>query len=192
MVESYEWSFAALSALAAAVTAAVAVWTLLQMREDSRARARPVVVASFRPGPRTSPGILYLAIANTGPSLARDVTIAFDPALPTATTGATGQPAIAGPFITRRYSSPLQMLGPGETLRNVYMDLRNSDEPMPRQLRVDILYRDHRSRAYRDAFNLDVEIYAVQTDASPSGSDHTRRKTEALEALVWEAWAAGE
>ncbi|WP_406025917.1 hypothetical protein OH802_05695 [Nocardioides sp. NBC_00850] len=190
-MDSSQWSalFSGASAVAAIVTAVVAGWALNQQRKDSHDQARPVVIATLRPGPRTSHGSMYLIVKNAGASLARRVRVTFSPTLPTAEIASSGQPAIAGPFITRRYAEAIPVLGPGEALNNIYCNLTHDDEGIPHQVTVAVSYEDDRGRTYTDTYPLDLDIYRLETFSSPGDTDYSKRVAKATEAMTWEAWA---
>lgn len=79
----WEWlklNGAGLSALAAVVTAAIAVVALGHTASDSRDRSRPMMVAEFQLAVNNGAAI-DLVVRNAGPSIARDVTVTFDPRL---------------------------------------------------------------------------------------------------------------
>lgn len=190
------WSalFAGLSGLAAVTTAAVAIWSLIGARSDSRQRTRPVVIATLQKGPSTSHGVIYLTIENVGNSVARRTSVTFDPPLPDYETTDDGQPGVVAPFLRRRYSDQLPTLAPRQTLKNVYSYIavghQGNVEPMPDQFTVTVTYYDaNNKRKYIDLFPLDCGNVALDTASSPgSGNDPDKRRTQAIEAVVWELW----
>lgn len=70
--------WASLSALAAIVTAVVAVWALLRQESLGRKQARPVLVPTVEL--RLEPTRLNFCVQNYGPSTAFDVALVFDDA----------------------------------------------------------------------------------------------------------------
>lgn len=82
-MDSAAWAatFAGVSALGAVTTAVIAAWSLKGSRDDSRERSRPVIVAELQRNPLTH-GAQSLIVRNYGASVAKDVSVKFDPALP--------------------------------------------------------------------------------------------------------------
>lgn len=138
--ESIAATFAGVSALGAVSTAGVAGWSLLGSRKDSHDRTRPVVVVSLRKGPTMLHGNTYLVIENAGRSVARNIRVTFDPALPDYEHTVDGQPGVVSPILRRRYRNPVSMIAPGHRLSNIYSYLRAGQqgnvEPVPDQLTV--------------------------------------------------------
>lgn len=196
-MESQDWAaaFAGVSAFAAVLTAAIAAWSLAGSRKDSHDRSRPIVTASLRIGPRYSHGTTYLVVRNGGLSVARHVRVTFKPELPEYETTDDGQPGIVAPVLRKRYSEPIPVLAPGESLNNVYSyiaaGINGNVEPVPDRFTVLVEYRDDRRRAYRDEFQLDRSSLGLQTNTNPGdGKDADKRRNVAIEALAWEAWQA--
>jgi hypothetical protein len=178
--------FAGTSALAAIVTTVVAAWALVNQSRDSRDRSRPLVTAAFRPGPSFSHGMLYLVIRNAGASVARDLTVTFNPEIKPNTP--SGQPRRTAEYIPKRYAASVPVLAPGESLSNLYCHLANDDEEMPRRLNVEVAYVDDRGRPYSASFDLDADVYGVATSANPGDKDYDKRTARGIEALGWELW----
>lgn len=179
-------TFAGVSALAAIITAIVAVWALVNQARDSRDRSRPLVTAAFRPGPSFTHGMLYLVIKNAGASVARDIAIGFDPEIER--NAPSGRPRRTAEHIPMRYAKPVPVLAAGETLANIYVHMANDEEEMPRQLKVSVAYADDRGRPYSGSFELDADLYGSATSANPGGSDYDKRSAQGIEALGWELW----
>lgn len=129
-----DWT--AVGGIAAAATALVAIGTLLAASRDSKERTRPVIVVEYRipPFPYMT---LELVVRNVGASTARNIRVAFDPPLPD-----TGRQASFAPFVTRRYSQPITVLGPGQELSNaVHIDEVNpSNCDVPDDMNVSVEY----------------------------------------------------
>lgn len=191
--EIWSATFAGISTLAAIATAGIAGWSLVGSRKDSRDRTRPLIVASLRKGPTMSQGVSYLVVENAGQSVARNIEVRFDPALPDYTTTDDGQPGIVAPFLRRRYQTPIAMIAPGQRLKNVYAYVaagaNGNVEPVPDQVTVSVRYFDDRGRIYEDSFPLDSELLGLETQSNPGdGNDAMRRQNKALEAIAWELW----
>lgn len=194
-MNAQEWAaiFAGLSTLAAIITAIIAAWSLAGSRRDSEDRTRPLVIATLKPGPTMSHGVNYLTIENAGQSVARGVAVAFDPPLPDYEFTEDGQKAVVAPFLRRRYGSKIEMLAPGQSLRNVYsyhsVGTDGNVEPVPDEFIVTVRYTDDHGKPFEDSFLLDVGLLNMETLSSPSDSnDAVKRQNQALEAIVWELW----
>lgn len=173
----------AVGAIATVVGAAGAVVSLWQIRKDSRDRTRPVMVAELRPGVLTSTAELY--VRNAGASVAKDVTVTFDPPLPVLE-GADAERMLT-PFLQRRYAKPIKTFTPGMELDNIWKSAGIRDEPVPDDFTVHFNYRDDRGRSYSDEYDLSVGTLQNQTGSYPSGEDDgslKRRTIKALEAIA--------
>lgn len=174
--------FAGASALAAVVTGVVAIWALVSAQKDSHDRSRPIVVARLRIGPRMSDGITYFVISNMGQSIARDVSVRFDPAL-------SGDRTTDPYWIAKRYENPLPLVAPDETWVNIwYAYEEGGDYRPPPKTQVRVAYKDDRGRSYEDQFTIDNDTLAHHTEANPAGKDMEKRTVKALESAVWELW----
>jgi hypothetical protein len=162
-------------AAAAGAAGAGAAWfaavngvrTLLQTRRDSLNRSRPMVAAEFRDA-SPSRGTLYLVIRNYGPSVAKNVQVSFDPAIPDPPPEMAKESVV--PFLKRRYSRVIPTLTPGTELRNVYYigepqgGFFINSEPTPERVLVTISCEsaDGKQR-YTDTFDLDVDLIQNET-----------------------------
>jgi hypothetical protein len=172
------WS--GVSAVATAAAAAVAIATLLSIRTDSRDRSRPVVSAELLPL-ALSHGTSELVIQNVGSGVAKQVKVAFDPAI-SAEMGQT-----AG-FIESRYVQTIPTMGPGRRLTNVYGHWAGDGslamtDPIPLDLTVSIEYVDTHGRRYNDRYDLSVMTLRNETRASPSNTDDLGLKIRYAKAL---------
>lgn len=182
-------SAASVSSVAAFVSAGAAIWsarngnrTLKRAELDSQARSRPSVVAELRNEPHARATQL-LVIKNYGPTVARDVTVTFDPALPDPSPEIAAQSLT--PFLKSRYAEPIPVLAPGTELDNVWFSGQESGdgtgwvnfEPLPDKVTVTISYLAPDGRRYTDEYNLDVGIIRMKTYVS-GGTLHpvTQRK----------------
>ncbi|MFC7448676.1 hypothetical protein [Rhodococcus daqingensis] len=154
--DAWGWfNTARVASLGAVVAATVAVLALQRSMRDSRSRARPMVAAELVPD-RYADGVAHLVVRNFGPSLAKNVRVAFDPPL-----HQVDAEDASLRYIERRYSSLVATLVPGAELRNVYWD---ADRTMPPPVTVTLecesadgrWYR--RPDRYRDEFVLDAEV----------------------------------
>lgn len=165
-----------LGAVSAIATAVVAIIALQNTAQDSRDRARPMVLAELRPA-ADSHDVIMLVVRNAGPSVARDVSVGFDPeiTLPEDTS------QLVTPFLLRRYERPIPSLAPGQELLNVWFDTDHSKdpdergslpnaEPIPDVATVQVAYRGTGRRLYTDTFRLDVDVIRMMTFATSSDS----------------------
>ncbi|WP_414940140.1 hypothetical protein [Amycolatopsis sp. cmx-11-51] len=175
---------AGVGATAAAVAAFNGVRTLRQARRDSKNRSQPMVAAELESVPYVR-GSQKLVIKNYGPSVARNVTVSFDPPIP------DPEPAKAAesvtPFLKRRYEKPIPVMTPGMSLENVYYSGRPlggqfvNFEPTPDQVVVKIAYTDNNGAPYEDAFPLDVMLIRSTTEATSSTAPEAKLKEIAQE-----------
>ena len=106
---------AAVSVLAAVVTAAIVIWALASSASDSGARTRPTLLAELEKGPDGSSVILFV-VRNVGPTSAEDVSVSFEPDLPVP--GDDVRPTHLS-YAARRYADAIPSLGPGQALSNI-------------------------------------------------------------------------
>jgi hypothetical protein len=176
------------AAIAVIVTGAVAVQTLVAQRRDSRDRTRPLIVASLQPGPLKPHGTVYLVIRNAGATVARNLQVTFKPEIPTRRMDDAGQPITGPQYIRDRYSRTIAMLGPGESLRNLYINFGTGNVHLPWQIEVAVVYQDDRGRPYRDRFPLFVDAQLGEFFNSLGGTDWAKNISYAVESAAWELW----
>lgn len=173
--------FAGISTLAAIAAAIIAAYALLGSRADSRARTRPVIVADLRKATLTG-GAQMLVLKNYGQSVAREVTVGFDPELP-ATGDDNGEPQL--PLIRERYSIPVPVIAPGQALSNVYRAGGAGEHQVPETLRVTVSYVAEDDQKYSDTFALRTQTLQLETSSTPSDSnDKVLRQIKAVEAIA--------
>jgi hypothetical protein len=163
----------AVSAMAAVITATIAVITLIRTSSDSRSRSQPAVIAEIRRAPDADTSF-DLVIRNAGPTIARDVQVTFDPPLELP----DGQPEdhYALQWIIKRYEKIIPMLAPGQELSNTWWfgaavdgSIQNV-EPTPDQVLVRIRYRGRKRRWRTDEFPLDMDAHTRGTTTTSSSS----------------------
>lgn len=165
------------SALAAIVTAVVAVRSLAGSRRDSRDRTRPVIVAQLKRAP-LSPGTLDLVLSNYGATSAKDVQVRFDPPLPDPSNLSASD---MRQWIGLRYARTFSQWPPGMTLSNVYRAGHDAVEPVT----VTVSYQGQDGTRYRDSFELDPDALIKETQVSPSSTTpEEKRVVSALEAMA--------
>ncbi|AZI56950.1 hypothetical protein EH165_00955 [Nakamurella antarctica] len=197
MTNVWEWSNkygTGLAAIAAVVTAVIAAGALQSTAKDSRDRSRPMILAEFRTAPNSD--ALELVIRNAGPSMARNLRVAFTPELPIE----NGRPHLASYYIRRQYADPIAVFGPGQHLENVWwQSVPKGDEhdyvnrhKLPKQTTIHLKYQDDSGREYSDTMPLNVEPHIARITVESSESIPGRMKThnnhlgklvEAVEAL---------
>lgn len=177
--------FAGISALAAIITAAVAIHALSGTRADSREQTRPVVIAELVPAPLGTTAV-DLRIANYGKTAALELSVHFEPPLPT--TDHLGQDGRILPFISARYESAIPILPPGGALTNVYLAVLGDEEAPPTRTTVTVTYLSAERVRYRNKFVLDIDLVARGTYSQLSSStDATKRIATAVESLARQA-----
>jgi hypothetical protein len=171
-------TWTAMGSIATVAAAVVAIWTLVALRQDSRDRTRPVIIAEICAAVLSNVG--ELIVRNVGPSVAKNVTFKFDPELPTSG-------GIVAPYLQRRYSRTIRIFGPGMMIHDVYQYAREPREPVPDEFTLTINYDDMRGRHYTDSYELSVVTLQDHIRTNPSGDDEStlqRRTTEAVEAIA--------
>ncbi|MFJ1510941.1 hypothetical protein [Cellulosimicrobium funkei] len=172
-----DWT--AVGGISTAATAVVAIWAIAAAKNDSRDRSRPVVVAEYRVPPHGHFALIFV-VRNAGASVARDITVTFDPELGTPTDGQKIRP-----FLIERYEDPIPVLAPGQELTNsVHVDDKSQYETdLPFEVTVRIRYRRSRWRWYEDEYPLKSAVHTKETRLESSGSPAGQLKSirEALE-----------
>lgn len=162
-----QWTIVAGSA--AALTGLVAIVTLVHAGRDSRERTRPVVLVEYRVPPHAYRA-LELVVRNAGVSMARHLTVSFDPPLEE-----REDDDLIRRSILDRYGLGIPALGPGQELTNIVtFDSEDDDKSdLPAKLKVKVVYRRGRWRWYEDVFPLVADVYKYHTyqtsSASPEG-----------------------
>lgn len=152
------WDVAAWTAVATWVTAviyaAILVFAWSQVREAKRLReeqSRPFVVVDFE-----AAMLSHLTIENIGKTLARDVTIEFDPPLESTLNRPWDWEGAA--FLT----TGIPMLPPGKQLRMTFDQLVqrfNSDLPRAYEVVVEYLGPTSKSSRFKDRYTLDLGVF---------------------------------
>lgn len=122
--------WAGLGSVATLATAAIAIGTLLALKQDSRDRSRPMMVAQLQPAVLNVQHS-ELKVTNAGPSVAKNVRVEFDPALPVLDETTHGDRNAF--YLQRRYSKVIPTVPPGMVLWNVYRKATEPEEPLPRR-----------------------------------------------------------
>ncbi len=197
--------FTGVATAAALLTAVVACISLWATQTDSRERSRPVITARFEPGPKVPKGYTYLVIENSGASAARNLTVKFDPEPEDTIVAKDGRADMAAPYLLQRYAQPIQVLGPGQALINLYASPDKRPNPTPGTLPENVFhvadevtiaveYDSHRRirrtpRRYSDVFQLDLRTVYGETSASPGETTRWLKAIrDTVHSLAWETW----
>ncbi|MFT3716476.1 MAG: hypothetical protein QM774_11160 [Gordonia sp. (in: high G+C Gram-positive bacteria)] len=179
-MDSTFWT--AVGAIATAIAALVAIWTLFALRADSKDRTRPIVVATLQPSILTRNYEFH--VANLGQSVAKKVKVTFEPPLPLLPGSLDDNiDQFATWSLQRRYARVIPTLAPGQVLDNLYQDARDKDEPVPDSFAVVVTYIDDRNRKYVDTYELSTEVLSLQTGSYPSTDSDTGRQKRLVAAI---------
>ncbi|MGW5388298.1 hypothetical protein [Nocardia sp. NPDC003963] len=152
----------------AAVTGTTAVRTLRHSRRATQRTTRPMMIASLQPSGTKVAG---LTVSNAGPSIARNVSVSFDPPLPEHEKTSEGETSIL-PWIRRRYSKPIPAWAPGYTARNSFLIVGDQRDEHGRAVNIDGIsrdteiifeYQDDDGNCYSDRFSLDPTLLEGET-----------------------------
>ncbi|WP_142926665.1 hypothetical protein [Mycobacterium marinum] len=175
-------TWTAMGSIATVAAAFAAIWTLFALKQDSRDRTRPVMIAEIRPAVLSE--VAELIVRNVGPSVAKNVTFAFHPELPKLEgIDAAGK---LTPYLQRRYSRTMPTFGPGMIIHDVYQT-NPPYEPVPDDFTLKIDYYDTHGRRYSDSYELTVKALRDHTRSTPTGDDESelqRRLVRAVEAIA--------
>lgn len=169
----------ALGALAAVVTGAVAVAALLVATRDGAERSRPMLIVELV-SDRYASATQHLVLRNVGPSVAREVKVSFDPPLPEI----ADPSGLVTPFIKQRYGGRIPVIAPGQRLSNIWFSGEDGPggnwinrEPLPDSFVVDLEYKGHRMRRYRDRFPLTIDVIRKETYVKSSNDPMEQLRT---------------
>src|SRR5690625_3141217 len=128
-----------------AYTAWIAKASLESAKKDSKMRSRPMMYARFAETPLAGMGRYDLVIGNAGPSVARNVSVTFDP--PGLVLSDSNKEPKAANHIIKRYKDPIPNWVPEEVAHNVYFvgddqPRRENKEPLPDKLTVYLQYEN--------------------------------------------------
>jgi hypothetical protein len=167
-------------AVAIIVTALFAGRTLKATREDSRSRSRPVMVAELQ-RELLSQGTTLLVLRNLGASVAKNVTVSFDPPPPKLDELPDDNMM---KWIYERYATPITTWAPGWTLSNVIRSGYDSLVPIT----VTVAYEGPDGTPYQDPYHLHPDHILKETSTTPSKTKDLvkleQQKVSALQALV--------
>lgn len=183
-----------LSAIAALAAAMVGIWAIINARRDSAARSRPVMVAELRISP-DSETTLFLVVRNAGLSVARNVSVRFEPQI------VLNEKPFGTKGIVRRYASPVPTIAPGQEFSNIWWSGHLShgasglvsEIGTPEEFTVHFEYGGSGRVRYVDRFRLSVDVSGPSTMAVASSSirgclqtlaKESKAQTRALEGLA--------
>jgi hypothetical protein len=172
---------ASLSAVLTTVTAVVAVQTLRAAREDSRARSRPIIIASLQRELLTQ-GTINLVLRNFGASVATGVTVSFDPGPPADLESLPD--GDMRKWLLQTYEKPIHTWPPSWELSNVVRAGHDDIEPFA----VLIEYFGPDGTRYSERIDIDPLPVLKHTTATPTKSDSPikigQQAVSALQAIV--------
>ncbi|GAA1223317.1 hypothetical protein [Rhodoglobus aureus] len=196
-VNVWEWVGAQQSvivALAAVVTAAIAIFALRSTANDSRERSRPIVLAYFRLSPHND-SAFDLVVRNFGTSAASDIVVKSDP--PFGPTESNDRMVNA---LEERYEKPVPLLPPGSEITNVWWALDftapnksgKNRYSTPDEAVMTITYKGNRFRRYKGRIKLDTNWMkgSTSTVSSDSRPGLEKQNTEALKKIAAEVRSA--
>lgn len=176
-------AFTAAMAIAIILSAIYAKRTLLAVKDDSRARSRPALVA-FLERELLSHGAILLVIKNFGPSSAADVRVRFDPPAPGREDVAALPDSDITKWLYQRFADPVPVWAPGWSTSNV---IRSGQDPLA-PFTVALEYLGPDSIRYEEHFSLHPDHILKETSSTPSKTDSAiqlgQQGVSALQALV--------
>lgn len=176
--------FTAAMAIAVIVTAVYARRTLIDARDDSRARTRPALAAYLEPE-LLSHGSILLVIKNFGPSGAADVRVSFEPSSPSIEAVNALPDSDMFKWIYLRFAEAIPYWAPGWATSNI---VRAGDENVFLRLTVHLSYSGSDGTRYAERFPLNPDVVLKRTSAGPSKPDNLlaagQQGVAALQALV--------
>lgn len=168
-----------LGALAAVAAAVVAIIAIVNTARDTRARSQPAVTAEFRIAP-DSDSTIELVLANSGSTVARNVSVRFDPPI-TIPKGSDGRMT---KYLIQRYASPVPVLSPQQQLTNIWWSGHNTggneltnSEPTPDRVTVHVAYDGLGRRRLKQSYPLNIETIQMTTLSVSSTSFKGRLKS---------------
>jgi len=171
-IEQFSGALTVLLAAAAVVPAVIAI---LSAKRDSRDRTRPVIVVEVQKHPHAERNLM-LAVRNVGASVARSVSVTFDPALPTEATP-TGHYAF---YFGKMFADVIPTVPPGQTLANPWYSKDDTSAPSP--CTIAARYTDQHGHPYVDSYVISVTPYLANLFIEASDSMPGRIKTLAEQA----------
>lgn len=168
-------------AIAVVLTAVYARRTLEAARADSQARTRPVIVAELQ-REFLAPSTILLVIRNFGASVARDVSVTFDPPPPSDISSIPMSDNWG--WIYKRFEQPITTWSPGWTTSNI---VRSGSDELA-DFTVTVNYAGPDGAPYNDVYHLHAAPTLNETYIGPSKVDDPtkleQQKVSALQALV--------
>lgn len=197
VANAWEWvgsQQATLVALAAVLTAIIAIFALHSTASDSRERSRPIVLAFFRPAPHNE-SAFDLVVHNYGTSAASDIDVSFDPPF-----GEDERKDHMVDALAQRYEKRVPLMPPGSEITNVWWALDftapngsgKNRYPTPDQAVMTISYKGNRIRRYKEKVKLDTNWMkgGTSTVSSASRPGLEKQNTDSLKKIAAESRAA--
>lgn len=163
---------AILVALAAVITAIIAIFALRATASDSRERSRPIVLAFFRLATHNE-SAFDLVVHNFGSSAASDIDVSFDPPF-----DEDARKNHMVNTLAQRYEKRVPLLPPGSEITNVWWALDftapngsgKNRYPTPDEAVMTITYKGNRIRRYTEKIKLDTNWMKGGTSSVSSAS----------------------
>jgi len=176
----WDWTANAWSAVAAWATFGVAVLAagfarhqVLEARQTREEQAQPFVIVDFELS-AADDTLMNLIIRNTGTTIAKDVTVEFNPPLQTTMTGPNSEYDIARASIIRE---GIPTLPPGKTHTMLFDSMPerfNSD--LPRVYEATVSFQGPRNQPYdKLTYRLDLAIYFGLANVRIYSSHHAAK-----------------
>lgn len=148
-----DWAQVGLVALQLIVLVLAAFYARRQVQEATRLReeqARPFVVIDFD----IKDHLIFIEVSNTGPSLARDVRFAIEPAFQSSLEGYQARDL-------KMFRDGISTLAPGKVIRTMFDSFPSREQQgIPDAYAVTITYADEkRGRAFTETLDLDIGLY---------------------------------
>ena len=156
------------------VAAVFAFWQVKEARRLREEQTRPFVVVDFEP--IEIHGFFDLVVKNTGPTMARDVTIDFDPPIRSATEHDTPIAEL------KVFKDGIPTLAPGKEYRMHYaFGPRHHESGLPDEYRARVRYSDQeRRRSFDEEMDLDLGLYWSQVRTNVHGIHYVHKRLEEI------------
>lgn len=150
-----------------------------EARKSREAQAQPYVVVSFEQDPYV-PAMAIIVIANIGATVAKNVSVDFDPPLESAME-AEGSPSKFSEWTA--LPDGISTLVPGQKVSSIFdsLYLRYSDKyfnQLPRQAKATVKYNDESGKCYDYEYNLDFDVFHKMYFNSPKSIEDVAKAVE--------------
>lgn len=175
----WDWSPEAWTAVAAWTTATVAALAALfarrqvqEVRKTREEQAQPFIVVDFEPS-EVSSKLMNLVIRNSGQTLAKKVTITFNPPLQTTLSKHGAGFSLADSWLI---TGGIPAMPPRREYSMLFEDMTDRyTSDLPRKYSVSVAYTDSRDRPYSLTYPLDLGIYYGAGQVEAYGLHHAAK-----------------